>query len=176
MLKKIALGLAAVIIAILLFATTKPDHFEYSSSVTMKAPPAKIFDYVNDLSRFPSWSPFEKLDPNMKKTLSGPTTGEGAISEWEGNTQAGAGRITIVKVTPPSSIQMRLEMFKPMQGDNQVEFTFVPEGEMTKVTWSMRGKNNYVGKLFGVFVDCKNMVEKDFTEGLNKLKSIVESN
>src|SRR5690348_392513 len=99
MLKKILLVIAILIAGVLLYATTKPDSFSVKRSITIKAPPEKIAALINDFNRWPAWSPWEKLDPAMKKTLSGPASGVGSIYEWEGNSKVGQGRMEILEST-----------------------------------------------------------------------------
>jgi hypothetical protein len=169
--------LALILVGILLFyASTKPDSFHYARSVNIKAPADKLFPFVNDLRQWPLWSPFEKMDPKMKKLLSGPPSGSGAGYEWNGNAKAGAGKMEILSSSPSTAILIRLTMLKPMKAINQVTFTFEEQGEATKVTWAMSGQNAFIGKLFSVFVNCDKMCGDQFTEGLSKLKAIAEKN
>jgi hypothetical protein len=62
-----------------------------------------------------------------------------------------------------------------MAGVCDTEFTFKPEGDQTKVTWTMSGKNDFMGKAFGLFMDCDAMVGGDFEKGLANMKAIVEA-
>jgi len=173
MLKKIALVVLVIIIGFLVFAATRPDHFQIERTAMIKAPPEKIAAYVNDFHQWSSWSPYEKLDPAMKRTYSGAPSGQGAVYNWEGNSKAGAGRIAIFESTP-ASIQMSLDFTKPMVGHDTAAFTFVPHGDSTSVTWSMRGPNNYVSKLMGTLFNMDKMIGGDFVTGLANLKTLAE--
>ena len=95
MLKGIAIILAVVVVGILIFAATKPDVFQVRRSAVIQAPPDKIFAYLNDFQRWGEWSPYEKLDPAMKRTYSGPASGPGAVYAWEGNSNAGIGGLSV---------------------------------------------------------------------------------
>lgn len=174
MLKKILLVFVLIIAGILAFAATKPDDFSIERSIAIKAPPEKLFAIVNDHHRWSEWSPWDKLDPGMKRTFSGASSGVGANFAWEGNSQVGSGRNEIVESVPPSKIGMKLYMLSPMETTNDVTFTFVPQGESTKVTWRMFGKQPYIGKLINVFIDCDKMVGGMFEEGLSNLKAAAE--
>jgi len=112
----------------------------------------------------------------MKKTSSGPANGVGAAIEWQGNSKAGAGKMEITDSVPSSLILMRLNKLKPFEASNLVKFSFVPEGSVTKVSWEMSGTANFISKLFGVLIDCENMVGAQFEEGLSNLKALVEAN
>ncbi len=162
------------IMAILIVAATKPGHFRIERSMTIAAPPAKIFPLIDDLHENARWSPFEK-DPAMKRKHSGAPRGKGAVYEWDGNRQVGRGRIAITDSVPPSRVVMALDMFTPFEAHNKVEFTLIPAGKETTVTWAMSGAQPYMAKVMSTVIDCDRMVGKQFEEGLGKLKAIVEA-
>lgn len=170
-----ALGLLGLaIFAVVAFAALKPDTFEVKREAVIGAPAERIFAVINDFAQWPRWSPWQDIDPGMRQTFKGPSSGVGAIAEWEGNKMVGAGRTEIVDVLPPTRIGMRLTMLRPMKAVNEVEYTLRPQGDGTLVTWAMRGNNNLMGKIFATFVDCDKMVGKDFERGLANLKRLVE--
>jgi len=174
MFKKIILGLIVVIAAILIFAATRPDTFRVERSASIKAPPEKVFALINDLGAQGSWSPWEKRDPAMKKTLSGAAAGKGAVYEWDGNSEVGKGRLEITDAIAPSKVMLSLDMLAPFEAHNIVEFTLVPAGDSTQVTWVMHGPQPFLGKIIGIFIDCDKMVGKDFESGLAGMKAIAE--
>ena len=173
MLKKIAIAAALVIAAVLGYAATKPDTFRIQRSATIQAPPEKIIAILDDFHRWPQWSPFEKYDPAMKRTHAGAARGKGAVYAWEGNSKAGAGRMEIVDVTP-SHVLIDLRFLKPMEARNVAEFTLVPNGNATTVTWSMHGPQPFLNKVVCLFLDMDAMVGKDFEAGLASLKKNAE--
>jgi hypothetical protein len=174
MLKGIAVVIVLALAGVLIFAATKPDIFRVQRSTTMQAPPEKIFPFINDFQRWSVWSPYEKLDPAMKRSYSGPASGVGAVYAWEGNSDAGIGSIEITEVVAPTRIAMNLDFVKPFEAHNQVEFTLVPRGDTTEVTWAMRGPTPYMAKVMHVFIDMDGMVGKDFEAGLASLKAAAE--
>jgi hypothetical protein len=174
MLKMIAIALACLLIAILAFATTKPDTFRVQRTATIKAAPDKIFTQINDFHNWAAWSPYEKLDPNMKKTLSGAASGRGAVYEWDGNSKAGKGRMEITD-SEPSRIAIKLDFVKPMEGHNIAEFTMLPKGDSTEVTWAMDGPSSYLTKVVSVFVNMDHLIGKEFETGLANLRAVTEN-
>ena len=137
-----------------------------------------MFAQVNDFHKWAQWSPFEKLDPQMAKTFEGPTEGVGASYAWKGNDKAGEGRMTIEKSNKPLQISIKLTFLKPFPATNTATFTFMPDSanpQSTKVTWEMDGNNNFVGKMFQLFVSMDKMVGADFERGLASLKAVAES-
>jgi hypothetical protein len=69
---------------------------------------------------------------------------------------------------------MALDMLKPFEAHNVVEFTLEPKGGSTNVTWAMRGRQPYMAKLMSTFINCDKMVGSQFEEGLGKLKVLAE--
>jgi len=69
---------------------------------------------------------------------------------------------------------MALDMLKPFEAHNVVEFTLEPQGGSTNVTWAMRGRQPYMAKLMSTFINCDKMVGSQFEEGLGKLKVLAE--
>lgn len=175
MLKKILIGLAVVIAAILVIAAFQPSTYRVERSITIAAPPAVPFASVNELAKWRPWSPWEKMDPAMKRTFSGPAAGVGAVYAWEGNSEVGSGRMTVLESRPAELIRIKLEFFQPMEGVSEAVFAFKPEAGRTAVTWSMTGANNYVGKLFCLFMNMDKMIGGDFEKGLASLKALSES-
>ena len=172
--KIIGIVVVVLIAAVLGFAMTKPDSFSVQRTANIKAPPGKIFPLIIDLHSWGSWSPWEKLDPTMKRTYSGAESGKGAVYEWEGNAKIGTGRMEIVDATPPSKVAIKLDFLKPIEGHNIAEFTLEPQGDSTNVTWIMRGPAPFISKVIQVFVSMDSMVGKDFDAGLANLKTIAE--
>ncbi len=174
MFKKILIVLVVLLAALLGFAATKPDTFRVERSTTIKAPPEKIFPLINDFHNWGAWSPWEKMDPAMKRTHSGAASGKGAVYEWQGNSKVGAGRMEILESSPPSRIRIKLDFIEPFEGHNTAEYTLDGKGGSTTVTWAMYGPANFMSKLMQVFVSMDSMVGKDFEAGLANMKAVAE--
>ena len=168
---------AIAIIGILFFVIIagRPDEFTVLRSTTIAAPPAAVFEQVNDFHKWDAWSPWAKIDPACKNTFDGASAGKGAVFAWDGNKKVGAGRMAITESQPASLIRIKLEFLRPFKATNTTEFTFKAEGSGTLVTWNMFGKNNFMSKAFGLFVNCDTMVGKDFEKGLAQMKSVTEA-
>jgi uncharacterized protein YndB with AHSA1/START domain len=174
MLKKIAIGITAIIVIILGLALAQPNNFTVTRSTTIKAAPEKIYPLINDFHNWSTWSPWEHLDPNMVRTFSGPATGVGAVYGWEGNDQVGAGRMEITGAAAPSKIDIKLDFLKPFESHNTTVFTLEPKGDSTTVVWTMSGPSAFITKLMGVFVSMDKMVGPDFEKGLASMKAVAE--
>jgi hypothetical protein len=171
MLMIIAVVVGVIVVALLAFAASKPDTFLVQRSVTIKASPQSLYPLISDWHNFLMWSPFEK-DPAMKRTFKGAATGKGAIYEWDGNNKVGAGRIEVIEAIAPSRLVMQLDIMRPMKAQNIVEFTLASQGSTTDVTWAMKGRVPFMGKLMGLVMNCEKMVGSQFEEGLAKLKGL----
>ncbi len=175
MLKKILMVLILLVAGFVVVVSLRPSDFRVSRTATMAAPPETIFAQVNDFHRWEAWSPWAKMDPQAKNSFEGSNSGKGAIFRWDGNSKVGAGAMTILDSQPSSLIRIQLDFLKPMSGTSTAEFTFKPEGDRTVVTWSMAGKNNFIAKAIGLFMDCDKMVGEQFEKGLASIKSLVEN-
>ena len=173
MIIKILIALVVLVAAFLVFVALRPADFRAERSATLAAPAAALFAQVNDHHKFAAWNPFLKLDPNVKNTYSGPDTGVGAVCSWDGNKDIGAGSATITESKPNELVRMRMDLRRPMEGVATVEFTFKPQGDQTVVTCAMYGKNNFMGKLVSLFIDCDKMVGPQFEQGLADLGKMV---
>ena len=174
MLKTIAIVIVVLIGGVLAYAATRPDELRVERTLLIKAPPDKVFPYVNDLKAWAAWSPYEKKDPAMARTFGSVTVGKGAVYEWNGNSNVGQGRMEIAESTPSSKIAIKLDFIKPFEGHNVATFSFEPKGEATQVSWTMTGPSAYITKLMGVFFNMDKMIGDDFAAGLANLKAQAE--
>jgi hypothetical protein len=174
MFKKILIVVVLLIGGILIFAATRPDTFRIERSASIKAKPEKVFALVNDFHNWTSWSPWEKIDPELKRTFSGKKSGKDAAYAWEGNKDVGSGSMLITESVAPTKITIKLDFIKPFEAHNVTEFVFDTKGDSTNITWVMTGENNFIGKLMSIFMNMDKMVGKDFEKGLVNLKTAVE--
>lgn len=161
-------------LGVVLFAlATQPDTFRVQRAMTINAPADKLVGILTDLRRGAEWSPYEKKDPAMKKTFSGPANGPGAKLAWDGNSDVGAGSLTVADVTP-SKVTLNLAMTRPMNANNVVEYTFAPQGNATTMTWAMHGPMPLISKVICVFLNFDRMIGADMERGLKDLKTLAE--
>jgi len=171
MLTIIAIVVGVPVAIVLVLAATKPDSFRMERSATIDAPPERIFPMLNDFRRWGEWSPWEKLDPAMRRTFGGPEPGVGSTYEWEGNSKAGKGRMQITESQPSSRVVLDLDFIKPFKSHNVTQFDLAPNGAATNITWSMHGPNTFMTKVMTVFTSMDKLVGKDFDQGLLNLQA-----
>lgn len=174
MLKKIILGLVAVIAMFLGVVALQPSEFRIARSAVVAAPAPAVFAHVNDFHKWEAWSPWAKLDPAAKASFDGPPAGKGAVFRWAGNNEVGEGTMTLTESRPSDLVRIKIDFVKPMAGTSVAEFTFKPQGNQTAVTWAMMGQNNFLAKAVCMFMDQDKMIGSYFDKGLASLKSVVE--
>ena len=170
----VAIILAIAIAAILIRAATRPNTLRVERAIDIKAPAERIFPLISDFHQWLKWSPYEQKDPAMKRSYGGAESGKGAIYAWDGDKNVGSGRMEILEATAPSKIVIKLDFFKPFEGHNTAEFTMLPQGDGTHVTWVMHGPANFMSRLIQMFINLDKMIGRDFEAGLAKLKTITE--
>jgi hypothetical protein len=170
----IAVVLAIAIAVVLILAATKPDTLRVQRATSIRAPADKIFQMINDFHQWRVWSPYEDKDPAMQRTYEGAASGKGAVYAWDGNKNVGSGRMEILEASVPSRITIKLDFFKPFEGHNTAEFTMLPQGDVTNLTWTMHGPAVFMSKLMQVFMNLDHMIGRDFETGLANLKKLAE--
>lgn len=177
MMKKVLIGVAVLLLGLCAVVAAQPSEFALERSGTVNAPPEVVFAQVNDFHQWARWSPWEKMEAEgkLKKTFGGPETGGvGQTYEWDGE-KTGKGSMKIVESKPGELVKLDLHFMEPMEANNPTSFIFTREGEGTKVTWRMEGKNNFAGKAFSLVMDMDKMVGKDFEAGLAGIKAEAEA-
>jgi uncharacterized protein YndB with AHSA1/START domain len=172
----ILIVLLAPIVVILILAAMKPDVLRLERRATINATPDTVFAFLNDFHRWLHWSPWEGLDPALRRTHSGATAGKGAVYAWEGNKKVGQGQMEILESTPPSRLMVKLDFIKPFEAHNMVEFHLTPAaGGGTDIVWSMQGPQPFATKMFSVIMPMEKLIGKDFEKGLASLKRVSEA-
>jgi len=174
MIKTISIMLLAVLALLLIVAASRPDSFRVERSITVQAPPERIFALINDLQQFKRWNPYEKKDPAIQGSYGERLAGPGARYAWESK-EVGEGSMEITASAAPTRVAMKLDFVKPFEAHNQVEFTISAEGGAQKVSWAMQGPSPFVSKLMGLVFNMDRMIGQDFEAGLQNLKNLAET-
>ena len=170
----VVIAVVAVVAALLALAATRPATFRIHRAAVIQAPPERIYPFISDFHNWVYWSPYEKLDPTMRKSYTGSANGQGAVYEWEGNSKAGQGRMEITDTSAPSRVIIKLDFLKPFEGHNISEFSLDGKDNSTQVTWAMHGPNSYMAKAMSIFISMDQLLGKEFENGLANLKAAAE--
>ena len=175
MLVYILIAVAVLIVGLLGLILSRPNTFRVERSLRINAAPEKIFTLIENFHEWPKWSPYEKMDPAMKRTYDGPDHGVGAIYAWDGNAQAGSGRMEILEAAPSSLVRIKLDFSKPFEAHNTAEFALRAEGSGAYVTWAMYGPQAFMNKAMSLVMSMDKLVGGQFEEGLANLKRVSET-
>lgn len=175
MILKIILILVALVGLVCLVAAFQPSTFRIERSATVAATPVALFPRLNDLHQVHEWAPWKEKDPKCSYEFTGPAAGVGASQSWSGNSDVGAGKQTIVESRPNELVRMKLEFLKPFEAVCEATYSLKPADNQTVVTWTMTGENNFVGKVFCLFMNQDKMVGGEFEKGLANLKRLAEA-
>jgi len=173
--KKIIIGIVLIIAAFLGYVAMQPADFSITRSLAVNAPAPIVFEQINDFRNWNNWSPWAKLDPNATFTYGGSDKGVGSEFSWAGNKEVGEGKMTIVESKPHELVSIQLDFLKPMESTAKSEFTLAPNNTQTTITWTMSGKNNFMGRLLCTFMNADKVVGGQFEKGLASIKAIVEA-
>jgi uncharacterized protein YndB with AHSA1/START domain len=165
----VVVGLAAILFVGGYFLSPK---FTVTRTATINAPADKVYALIADPREWKKWSAWNQRDPAMEITYSGPPSGAGAKWAWKSKSQ-GDGEMTFTKAEIGRSLDYSL-YFPDFKTTSSGGFVFTPEGNATKVAWTMNGDmgSNPLFRWFALNAD--NMVGKDFSEGLANLKTLAE--
>ena len=176
MLTKIGIGLLGVIVVLLCVVALQPAGYKVVRTAQIAASPAEVHALINDFHKWDGWSPWAKLDPNMKTEYSGATAGTGASYHWvSAQDDVGEGRMTITQSVPAEKVIINLEFIKPFASTSLTEFTVTPAAGGSNVEWAMSGENGFMAKGFMLAMGgMDKAVGADFEKGLAQMKALAE--
>ncbi|MCB1522340.1 MAG: SRPBCC family protein [Hyphomicrobiaceae bacterium] len=178
MLKAVLVLVATAIAGFAGYVAMQPPGYTVTRQATIAAPPAVIYPHIANLKRWDDWSPWAKKDPNAKVQFSGPESGVGSKFTWSGNSDVGAGAMTIVESTPDQRVAIKLDLTAPIEGTSDVVLALQPEGGgRTSVRWSIAGQQGFIDRAFCTLlgIDLDEMIGTDYEKGLANLKNVVEA-
>lgn len=175
MIKKILLGIVAVIALFAAYVALLAPDVYFERTVTVAAPAPAVFQQVNNLRKWDDWSPWAKLDPNSKAEFAGPEAGAGATMMWSGNDKVGEGKMTVVESRPTEKITIRVDFMKPFEGTGKSEFYFKPAGNQTQVIWGMSGESGFIARAMCLILNMRKEMETTMDKGLASMKQVAEA-
>ncbi|KMQ67855.1 hypothetical protein ACM39_10965 [Chryseobacterium sp. FH2] len=165
----ILLIIAYVVIAMLVFG----KDYHYEKSMVINAPKEKVWQQISSMKAFNQWNPWMKLDKTMKITYTGNSGEVGDKYCWDSkNNDAGAGCQEIKELILNEKQKTEMIFIKPFEGQATSEIVLSPEGNSTKVTWTMDTEQDAMMKIMRPMMDFQ--MGKSYEEGLNNLKTLVE--
>jgi hypothetical protein len=172
---KIVYAILTLVAAFLIYVAFQPSAYEVSRTISIDAPPSKVFPYVNNRTLANSWNPWLKMDPGIQIAVSGPETGVGSKTSWAGGKDTGVGSATVTESIPNERVTVKLEYEKPFAMTQEAAYVLKSAGKQTEVTWLVQGNKNFVSKVMCTFMNMDKMVGGTFEKGLAELKALVET-
>jgi hypothetical protein len=174
MLKKILIGFGIIVSALLFIAAVKSPEMKVSREIIIATSPEVIFSFINSAKKSYEWMPWSEGDPSIEIKYSGPDQGVGSISSWKGK-EMGVGTSEVIESITNQMVKTKLDYTEPFAMSQLAEISLTPTSDGTLVKWSVSGSNNYFFRLIGIFINCDNMIGKEFEKGLKKLKALTEN-
>ena len=167
------LGIVVLLAAVLLIGGLMlSPKFKVERSVTVAAPPDKVYALIADPRRWNDWAVWNRRDPAMQITYSGPATGSGAVWAWKSKTE-GDGRMSFTTAEPGK--RLGYDLYFPEFGTtSQGELVMTPDGANTRVSWTMNGDMGKNPLFRWIALNADSMIGKDFEAGLAGLKTLAE--
>lgn len=171
---KILLFIVLGIIGILLIlGLVGPKTFEVHRTTVIPASPDQVWPHVSSLQNMGKWSPWAKRDTAMEIELTGTDGTVGATQKWNSK-KMGKGQQSITAIDPGKSVETELKFYMPWGVSTSTGYTQLQDTSgQTKITWGIKGENDFISKIFAVFMNFDKAMGKDFEEGLENLKTLV---
>ncbi|EPX63520.1 hypothetical protein D187_005926 [Cystobacter fuscus DSM 2262] len=175
MIKRISLALGVAVVGFASLVASRPSAYRTERVRTFAAPAEIPFALVNDLHRWRLWSPWDALEPGMKRHFDGPIAGPEAVYTWAGNAQAGKGRVTVLESRPHEFIRVRFERLAPRPSTSTLDFSFQPTTGGVLLHWSQEGQLSWLDKVRFLFTDMEARRGEELDQGLKALVAVSET-
>jgi hypothetical protein len=147
MLKKLLIGLMAVVAIVLSIVVRQGATFTVERHIDIRVTPDKIFPLISDPQQWRQWPAGKSL---------------------------ATARVAITSATAPTSIALTMTFAKPIPPTSQAAFTLVRQGDTTRVTWRMHGPLSVRTRLITAFIGMDVLLGSELEKGLGSLKSLAE--
>jgi uncharacterized protein YndB with AHSA1/START domain len=173
-LKRVLLGILAVIIILLVVALFVPNNYKIERTATINKPASIVYEYVKQLKNQDQYNKWVMADPAMKKTYRGEDGNVGFVYAWDSEDKnVGKGEQEIRQLTPAKAVDCEIRFEKPFENVATTRMQTDSSGpSTTNVIWTMEGKNKYPFNLMNLFID--GMLGKDLETSLSTLKQRLE--
>ncbi|MEP1487484.1 MAG: GyrI-like domain-containing protein [Algibacter sp.] len=173
--KYILFLLLIIFIGTAIYIAVQPNEFAFSRSRDIKAPASLLYNKVNDFKNWPQFSPWIEKEPHAILAYGDKTSGVDGNYSWNGDI-LGEGNMKTLAVEKDKSIEQYITFIKPFESESDINWTFEPFETGTKVTWAMKGKQDFMTKLYTTFAgSIEKNTAPDFDRGLYKLDSIISA-
>lgn len=171
--RKILVGLGVIVVIIALLGIFMPTQQHIEREIVIDTPRSEVFEYLKSVESQKNWSPWIKMDPNVKLESKGTDKTVGFTQSWDGNKDIGKGVQEIKAITENERIDIELRFEKPMEGVSMAYFITEDAGEgQTKVKWGFDSDAKFPCNIMSFFM--KGYMNGIFDKGLADLKAELE--
>jgi hypothetical protein len=175
-LKTLGILLILLLILGLIAALILPKELKVERSITIKASPDVVWEYISKHEHYQKWSPWHRLDSALNYDIVGNDGTVGATLNWSSELKkVGTGAKTFTLIDRESGMIEASVRFKGMGPSKSWRYINVVDGGTT-VTWGWH--NAYIGipsNLFIFLFGARKSVNQQFEQGLVYLKEICEA-
>ncbi len=169
--------LLAILALLIILVLVAPKKYNVHRSITINKSVPEVYQYLSHIKNQDHWSPWKQRDPNMKQTFTGEDGTVGFVSRWESDhKQVGHGEQEIMGMEANKRIDTALRFLKPWKSESSAYMeTHEADGGGTKVVWGFYGTHKVPMNVMMMFFNMDKAVGKDFEEGLDALKKVLEN-
>ncbi|WP_010135145.1 SRPBCC family protein [Ochrovirga pacifica] len=168
-------GAGLLLLIIVIFAIAAPKTETVKRSIVIQKPVNVVYPYFASLQNMEEWSPWAKKDPSARHEYIGAGNSVGSVHAWYSeHEQVGSGEQEITSMVPNKEIYSELRFKTPMETTSEGFLIFEEQGNKTKVTWGYNAKYGVLESMIMTFLDLDKIIGKDFEQGLNDAKIILE--
>jgi effector-binding domain-containing protein len=171
--KKILKLILGVVVLLLVVSFFLPSKVHVERKALIHAKPGTVFKLISNLPDWEKWSPWHRIDPNMKLEYGEIKEGKDATYKWTSDhSKVGNGAIKIQEANPVSYIKTEMNFME--NGIAHAEYFLEPKDDGTEVRWTMDSDMgwNPIGRYFGLLMD--KMIGPDYERGLHYLDSVAQ--
>ncbi|GAA5224963.1 SRPBCC family protein [Membranihabitans marinus] len=169
--------LIVLVVIIFVLGAIAPNELKSSRSINIDRPLHDVYEYLSFLKNQDEWAKWNRLDPDMEKKYTGEDGQVGFESYWNSNhKQVGEGIQIIKALEPNHRIDTKLIFLKPFKSEADAYLTCNSiNSDETEVTWGFTSPMKRPMNIMMLFVNMEKQIGADFEEGLQRLKTILES-
>jgi hypothetical protein len=172
-LKIIGIIVVVLILIVVGYGLSLSGEAQMERSTVIYAPVEKVFNSVNTFANVKEWSPWMKIDPDVKIEFSGPEYGTGAKYSWASEMpELDKGTQEILESSDGNYVKTQMVFAIP--GEFYAEYILEPADGGTKLTWTYDGKVE--GLMWKILMSgTEAQLGPMYEQGLADLKTYIES-
>ena len=176
--RSIVYGVVGLIALALLIAAFYKKDFSVEREITINRPIAEVFEFLRYQQNQILYNPWLIKYSISKLEYSGKDGQVGFKHSWNSsNTEVGSGEESITNIINGKRIDIELHFMSPIDRWSHAWLTTDSMAEnVTKVKWGFSGTIKYPLNIVLVFINMDKIIGNELEDGLNLMKTHLESN